>query len=41
MHDIELFTTWFGLSIICAYPVEDERVNFLAWSVSNIIFSTN
>ena len=38
MHDIELFTTWFGLSIICAYPVEDERVNFLAWSVSNIIF---
>ena len=38
MHDKELFPTWGGLSIVCAYPAEDERVNLLAWSVSNIIF---
>ena len=25
MHDIELFTTWVGLSIICEYPAEDVR----------------
>ena len=25
MHDIELFTTWVGLSIICVYPAEDVR----------------
>ena len=29
MDDIELFTTWVSLTIICAYPVEDVGVNFL------------
>ena len=30
MHDIELFTTWVGLSIICAYPHEDVRES-ISW----------
>ena len=34
----ELFTTWVGLLIIFAYPAKDVRVDFLARSVSNIIF---
>ena len=25
MHDIELFTTWIGLSIVCVYPVGDVK----------------
>ena len=25
MHDIQLFTTWVGLSIICPCPAEDVR----------------
>ena len=25
MHDIELLTTWVGLSIICLYPADDVR----------------
>ena len=25
MHDIELFTIWVGLSIICEYPGDDMR----------------
>ena len=31
MHDIELFTTWVGFSIICAYPAEDVRKS-ISWS---------
>ena len=30
MDDIELFTTWVGLSIICAYPAEDVRES-ISW----------
>ena len=25
MHDIELFTTWISLSIICLYPADNLR----------------
>ena len=25
MHDIELFTTWIGLSIVSVYPVQDVK----------------
>ena len=38
MHDKELFPTWGGLSIICAYPAEDVRESICWPGVLVILF---
>ena len=38
IHDIEIFTTWVGLSIIGAYPVKDVRESIYSPGVLVISF---
>ena len=36
MHDIELFTTWVGLSTIYAYPADDVR-EAISWPIVLVV----
>ena len=35
MHDIELFTIWVCLSIICLFPADDEEID--SWPAELVI----
>ena len=37
MHDIELFTIWVGLSIVCEYPADDQLIESSSWPTDLVI----